>query len=212
MKTISCRQIRLDRVKQAMARLGLDFDNTIACYDQAFHQVAAHHNLVPALPVLSKRQVKAAICRDLGEPKWTWLQGLVYGPEIFLAEPFPGVLDFMRQAVDFGWELCVVSHKTRHPVIGEEWNLHQFASDWLKCKGFFQDCLVPSQVYFETTREAKIARIEALGCQIFVDDLPEVFLEPDFPCRVDRWLHHRGAVEGPWRQFEDWETARNWLK
>lgn len=202
----------MDRVKQAMARLGLDFDNTIACYDQAFHQVAASHNLVPKGPVLKKREVKAEICRAFGEPRWTWLQGLVYGPEIFRAEPFPGVLDFVSRVSALGWELCVVSHKTRHPVIGDPWNLHEYASQWLESKGFFQRGLIPARVYFETTREAKIARIGSLDCRIFVDDLPEVFLEPNFPPQVDRWLHHPGVVEGPWRQFDDWNTVHHWLE
>jgi hypothetical protein len=36
-------------------------------------------------------------------------------------------------------------------------------------------------VFFELTKEAKAARVAALGCEIFIDDLPEIFALPDFP-------------------------------
>lgn len=195
-----------------MRRLGLDFDNTIACYDQSFHEVAVSKSLLPASPVLTKRQVKNEVIAIHQEQTWTWLQGLVYGPEIQRAQPFPGVLDFIAGAAAQGWEISIVSHKTRHPVIGEPWDLHSFALQWLEEKGFFARGLSRQRVFFELTREAKLERIGSLQCQIFVDDLPEVFRESAFPAEVQRWLHHPGdPLDGPWRQFGDWQVALSWL-
>jgi hypothetical protein len=36
-------------------------------------------------------------------------------------------------------------------------------------------------VYLELTKQAKLDRIGALGCDVFVDDLPEFLGEPSFP-------------------------------
>jgi len=195
-----------------MKRFGLDFDNTIACYDTAFHAVAAAQGLLSPAPVLSKRDVKQIVVRGHGEDAWTRLQGFVYGPEIQQARPFPGVLAFLSEVTSQGGEVAVISHKTRYPVIGEAWDLHSFAQRWLLEQGFFETGLKAENVFFETTRDGKLARICQLGCQVFVDDLPEVLLEPGFPENTERWLFHPEALSGPWRQFGTWGVAINWLK
>lgn len=194
-----------------MPVLGIDFDNTIACYDQAFHSVAAVQALVPASPPLSKREVKRAICATHGEDSWTQLQGLVYGPEIGRATPFPGFQAFTLEAISKGWTLAIISHKTRNPVLGPAWDLHACAAQWLEDQGLFEAGLDRAMVFFEATREAKLARVAALKCRVFVDDLPEVLSEPGFPEGVERWLFYPHELSGPWRRFENWHTAANWL-
>jgi hypothetical protein len=52
-------------------------------------------------------------------------------------------------------------------------------------------------VSFELTKEAKVARIAALGCEAFIDDLPEIFASPDFPISTRRILFD------PANQFAD---------
>jgi hypothetical protein len=55
--------------------LGLDFDNTLVCYDGAFHQVARERDLVPAdLPIV-KEQVRDHLRAEGREDDWTELQG-----------------------------------------------------------------------------------------------------------------------------------------
>ena len=44
------------------------------------------------------------------------------------------------------------------------------------------------RVFFEDTRADKIARIKAIGCEVFIDDLEEVFVDPAFPDGIDRIL------------------------
>jgi hypothetical protein len=51
-------------------------------------------------------------------------------------------------------------------------------------------------VYFESTRADKIARIRAIGCSDFIDDLEEVFLEPLFPADVTRILYAPCGASG----------------
>jgi hypothetical protein len=58
-------------------------------------------------------------------------------------------------------------------------------------------------VYFEGTRTEKIARIVALGCTHFIDDLEEVFDDPAFPSGVERLLltMTEGVSAGPYRRY-----------
>jgi hypothetical protein len=42
-------------------------------------------------------------------------------------------------------------------------------------------------VFFELTQQDKVARVAALGCEAFIDDLPEILAMPGFPdgmCRI----------------------------
>ena len=63
--------------------------------------------------------------------------------------------------------------------------------------------MAPERVLFKQTRPEKLECIAAVGCTHFIDDLPEVLLEPTFPQHVTRILFdpddkHR-QIEGLWR-------------
>jgi hypothetical protein len=81
-----------------------------------------------------------------------------------------------------------VSHRTRYPVRGARYDLHEAAHDWLTRRGFYDGGLTAERVHFELTREDKLARIGATGCGLFVDDLPDLLEEPAFPAGVERVL------------------------
>jgi hypothetical protein len=51
-------------------------------------------------------------------------------------------------------------------------------------------------VYFESTRDKKIAKISELGLDYFVDDLPEVLEDPKFPLSVKRILYNPSERSG----------------
>jgi hypothetical protein len=178
--------------------IGVDFDNTIVCYDALFHRIAAERGLVPAKLAPSKNEVRDFLRRQGQEREWTELQGYVYGPRMAEAQPFPGVREFFARAVRMKLPLYVISHKTPHPVIGPAYDLHQTARDWLKAQGFFDAARVglpTSHVHFGTTRPEKIRLIRETGCTHFVDDLEETFLEESFPAGVVRILF--GRAEAP---------------
>jgi hypothetical protein len=62
-------------------------------------------------------------------------------------------------------------------------------------------------VYFEDDRAHKLARIAALDCTHFVDDLEEVFADPHFPAGVRRILFAEAGADccdihcTDWRQI-----------
>lgn len=172
-----------------MRRLGIDFDNTLVCYDELFSRIAREQNLITDAIPARKETVRDELRRLGKEDIWTELQGLVYGDRILEASPFDGVLETLAKLRSKGHELFIVSHKTQFPYLGPKYDLHQAARDWLKHHGFFEGLeFSPDEVFFELTKEDKLARIGKLGCEYFIDDLPEFLLEPTFPEKVKRIL------------------------
>jgi hypothetical protein len=176
-------------------RIGIDFDNTLIDYDRVFLEAARERGLVPRDFAGSKKAVRDAI-RLLpdGEPDWQRLQGYVYGAGIGGAVPFPGAREFLLGCARAGIATFIVSHKTRFGHYDPtRVDLRQAARDWMGAQGFLE--VVPAdRLYFEDDRANKLARIGALGCTHFIDDLEEVFTDPLFPAGVRRiLLAERGA-------------------
>ena len=190
--------------------IGVDFDNTIVCYDRLFYQSAVELDLISPEVTATKQQVRNHLCRAGRGNDWTELQGYVYGYRIREAELFPGVDDFFRCCVECGISTCIISHKTRHPVAGHHYDLHESAMSWLDAVGFLDVGnvgLSPAQVFFEPTKERKLGRIADMRCDYFVDDLPELLLDPEFPGRVKRILFDPARHHS---EFNGLEIADSW--
>ena len=184
----------------AALRLGIDFDNTIICYDDVFRDEALQQGLIPLEVSGGKGAIRDYLRAQDREDDWTELQGHVYGKAIVEAEPFPGSRDFLRAMKAEGAALFLVSHKTRYPYRGPAYDLHAAAWKWLEEQGFFEDCLTPANVFFELTKADKLNRIGRLALSHFIDDLPEFLAEPDFPPGVQRILFDPGnTFFGPQR-------------
>lgn len=200
--------------------IGVDFDNTIVSYDALFHRIAVERGLIPSSVPVDKTAVRDHLRGLGGEDQWTGLQGLVYGPRICEATAFPGVHEFFARCHRIGLAVHIVSHKTRQPVLGPPHDLHSAARSWLEQAGFFgpeSPALPRDHVHFGVTRQEKLGHIRALGCTTFVDDLEEVFQEPEFPAGVEKILfapHHQVAarpgvtVLTSWAQIENHVFAR----
>lgn len=174
-------------------QVGIDFDNTIVRYDHVFIEAARARGWVPADFTGSKKQLRDAVrLLDGGENKWQVLQAEVYGPRMEEALPFPGVLEFIQAARRRGFKLVIVSHKTQFSNLGHsKVDLRAAALDWMTRNGFFEpDRLgfTREHIHFANTRDEKIAKIAALGCSVFIDDLEEVLTDPTFPVATKRVL------------------------
>jgi hypothetical protein len=194
-------------------RIGIDFDNTIVDYDALFVRTARERGLIGPGVAGGKQGVRDAIRSGSGgEAAWMLLQADVYGALIEGAPAFAGVHDFVRTARAQGAELFVVSHKTPYAAARPAGvQLHDAARAWLAASGLVgPDALAAGDIYFEPTRERKIARLRSLGVGLAIDDLRDVFEHPDFPPEVERWLFdpHGGATAGPWRVFPSWDAMR----
>ncbi len=171
-------------------RIGLDFDNTIVSYDALFHKVARERDLVPPQTAVNKIAVREYLRRIDKEDAWTELQGYVYGARMDEAQAYPGVIEFLRWADHARHDLAIVSHKTKHPFLGPQYDLHAAARAWVErhlCEN--GSTLIPAgQVFFEFTKEEKLARIGSFRCDIFIDDLPEILRASGFPTSTRRIL------------------------
>ncbi|MBA4356408.1 MAG: hypothetical protein C0405_01635 [Desulfovibrio sp.] len=150
---------------------------------------------------LGKRALRDALRKeDNGEARWQRLQALAYGRHMPRARLMDGVAEFLAacarlranpHAGGADVELYIVSHKTQYANnFSDGTDLRRAALDFLASQGFFAPGtgLTPDRVFFESTRAAKVARIAALGCTHFVDDLEETFAEPIFPRDTTRIL------------------------
>lgn len=180
--------------------IGVDFDNTIVRYDDLFGRVALDLGLVPPGAATSKTAVRDHLRATGAEERWTELQGIIYGPRMSDATLFPGVGAFFAACRAAGTPVAIVSHRTRFPYIGERHDLHAAARAFLARHGFHDDtgiALPADRVFLEETTAGKLARISALGCTAFIDDLPELLTDPGFPAGVHRILFDPGGIHTP---------------
>ena len=164
-------------------KLGIDLDNTIVRYDAVFVSAAVALGLIARDGPKTKSAIRDEVQTRLGNDAWTVLQGEVYGPHMSEAQPYPGVEEFLRWARAAEISVCILSHKTRYAARGERHDLRAAALRWLEARGFFgaEIGMNRADVEFLDSRADKVAAIARRGCEIFIDDLPEVFAEPGFP-------------------------------
>ncbi|MDX2073984.1 MAG: hypothetical protein SFX19_06440 [Alphaproteobacteria bacterium] len=191
-------------------RIGIDLDNTIIHYDNAFLVAARERNLLPADFTGTKQQLRDHI-RTLpdGETQWQKLQGYVYGQGIAHAALYPGVKPFITQALGAGHTLFIASHKTEFGHYDEsKTNLRDAAIAFLEAEGMFT---LPGfgreHISFHPTRAGKVEKIATLSLDWFIDDLVEVYKEPHFPAHVKKILFHTSTTTPP---AGDWQLCRDW--
>jgi hypothetical protein len=195
-------------VKYATPIVGVDLDNTIICYDQAFHRAALERGWIdPATPPV-KTTVKDAVLEKLGNEQWTELQGYVYGPGLEAATPFPGVVDFFHTCASRGVRTIIISHKTQFAAAGPRYDLREAAMAWLKTSDLL-DLPVQSDpsVVFTATRTEKLHAVRRLDCATLIDDLPDVFRDPTYPRCTDFILFDPGHAHPAWdatRRASSW--------
>jgi hypothetical protein len=186
--------------------IGLDFDNTIVCYDSVFERLAREQGVPPAVAAAGKTAIRDFLRTEGREPDWTMMQGEAYGSRMPEAVVYAGVGEFLCAAADAGHRMAIVSHRTLQPYLGPAFDLHAAAR---ACWAGQEFARLVDEVHFETTAEAKAARIRALQCDVFVDDLWEFLQRPDLSSGLRKiWLDHgRESVAqdgleqvGSWRE------------
>lgn len=197
-------------------KIGLDFDNTIVCYDQIFHKVALEQELIPADTPVNKVAVRDHLRKIGNEDAWTEMQGYVYGARMADVEPFDDVLNVLKWAKAAGHELFIVSHKTQHPFMGPKYDLHAAAREWiLKFLRDGEDYLIsPENINFRETKSEKVDRAAELKCDVFVDDLPEILNASNFPKTAQAILfdpenHHEESDH--MAKVSSWQELQNLL-
>ena len=166
--------------------IGLDFDNTIACYNDVFSSEAKIKGLVNKEWKGGKQDLKLLLeSQENGQNIWQKIQGQVYGPCMQKATLYPGVARFLLRCKLKGHKVFIVSHKTKYGHFDKTKTLLREASlKWMDSQGFFKETLYDidrKNIFFADTQRDKILKIKSLNLDIFVDDLEEIFLHYDFP-------------------------------
>lgn len=196
-----------------MTIVGIDLDNTIIDYTGVFHRHAVARGLIPASVPTGKDDVRDYLRGQGRDDLFTELQGFVYGPGLSEARPYAGIKEAWANLHRHGAVLYIVSHKTPRPFRGPPYDLPQYAREWLSANGFIGNNAgrIPMDaVFLEPTKEAKLARIRALRCDWFIDDLPEFLAEPEFPETVRRILfdpNGRAPADDRWLIARDWQEV-----
>ena len=188
--------------------IGIDFDNTIANYTGVFHRVGVKLGWLPKEVGQTKEDVKAYFINAGNEPKWTELQGIVYGKEINQAKPYLGCLKTLQQLKAQGHTLKLVSHKTKYPIIGNKVDFHLAATNWLKSNHFVGEYNSPfslKELFFNETKELKISLIRQLKCDVFIDDLQNILTHPSFPLGCKKvWFNNSKSNIADLPQLSCW--------
>ena len=194
-----------------MMHIGLDFDNTLICYDELFKLVALEKRLIPQEIQANKNVIRNFLKKIDREDDWTRLQGEVYGNYILRALPYPGMKNSLEFLANLNIPLTIVSHKTKRPFLGEPWDLHAAARTWLD-KNEMHSRLGPNisreQTFFEFTKQAKCSCILAEGCTHYIDDLPEILeMLPDTVIKIhfapdgESFKNHKWLIMNSWDQL-----------
>lgn len=188
----------------------MDLDNTIISYDRVFHAEATRRGLLSGCVPVEKQAVRDHLrLTPQGEIEWQEIQAAVYGPLIDSAELIPGVVGFFEFCASTGISTVIISHKTEFATYDRtNTNLRVAALKWLRGRLFCRTSgVVESDVHFATTRGKKVGLIGDCACTHFIDDLVEVFQEPEFPEGVFKYLFD---PSGTTQCACDINTVRSW--
>ena len=160
-----------------MFNVGIDFDNTLVNYDRSFYDLAYEKDLIPLGLEKSKNAVRKFL-RDKGKDEYfSLLQGEIYGPKILKAKPAKGCIKAIQSMQKSGFNIFIVSHKTRFPYKGPKFDLHDSAEKWLDYYSFFSldgANINKDNIFFNASKDEKIDKLHNLNCNFFIDDLPEI--------------------------------------
>ena len=202
-------------------RIGIDFDNTIVSYEQVFYEIAQKDNININSYSLSggyKTQVKIALAKKVnGDIQWQRIQGYVYGLGMSSAQIMFGFFNFVLNCRLNNWDVYIVSHKSEYGHFDKSrTQLRRAALDWMNNNNFFYESepLIPqNNIFFLDTQDLKIKKIIHLNLDFFIDDLLEVFQNPLFPEKINKFLLSKNSKnydEGI-RTFPSWGQISNEL-
>lgn len=188
--------------------IGIDLDNTIIEYDCIFAKYAIDRGY-PAELEKTKSAIRSYYLKEGKEESFTEMQAEVYGLGILNAECAEGLNEFIFHLHNYGHKLIVISHKTEFPYKGPQHNLRKAARKWLSKQEFVGIGLPieKNQIFFESTKEKKIERINQSRCDVFIDDLIEILQM--LPTNISRILYSPSGTTNAWNSSK---TIVSWSK
>ena len=188
--------------------IGIDLDNTIINYQNSLKIIAKSRN-IKIIRKFTKDYIKKKI-ENKSKKDWTTIQGEIYGKKILQADLFNGFKKFLDFSKKNRLKLIIVSHKTKYPIVGKKQNLHLSAIKFIEKKIGKNIFKVNKNLFFEKNVVNKINRIKKNDCDYFIDDLPKILINKNFP-RTTEGLLFNGKNKNL-KGFKDWSKIINYFK
>ena len=121
--------------------------------------------------------------------RWQIAQEWLYTDGLSYAKPTHGIIELCEYLRKRNFELFIVSHKTTHtPTYCGYKELRSVATNWITSGDLSYYFANTANIYFESSRDLKIGRIKSLDLHYFVDDLVQIFQDPNYPRSIVSFL------------------------
>ena len=168
--------------------IGVDLDNTIIDYSLAYGAISKKFGFGTEL--VDRMSIRTHLRLKEDGIEWQRFQALLYTEGLISAQPTKGVREFFELCRFSQIEVSIVSHKTlQTPELFGAQNLRQPAIEWLKEHSLVSDFVGFDHLHFCSTQLEKVNTINELGCDIFIDDLLEVLMNPELASEISRVLY-----------------------
>lgn len=192
--------------------IGLDFDNTIVCYDEAIKQLAKEVPSLPPTTPKTKLGIRDFLREQDRETEWTEFQGKLYGPGMVHAQPFPAALEMIGAMQKAGHTTVIISHRSKHPYLGPKYDLHESARQWIEKNLVIEGNALISErdIHLNETKDAKVALVASLKCDFFIDDLVEILTHASFPSSTKKLWFSPGGTPGKNDLHQNIRMIKHW--
>jgi hypothetical protein len=198
--------------------IGIDLDNTLIDYRKSFSLTALKTGVLDEAEIsaISRKEYllpnkneikKYLLSLENGDFKWESLQGQVYGNYIHYAQIYPGAANFLIHCYRRGKKVYIISHKTEFGHYDKKKiSLRKAALNFFEKNNLFSEAygLTKDDIFFFDTRKEKANKIAELNCDYFIDDLPEVFAESNFPTKTKKILFDIDSEQVDKGSFNSW--------
>lgn len=195
-------------------RIGLDFDNTLAIYDNIFKRLGSQY-VHPDWSGTKKDLKHHLDFISNGQVLWQKLQGLAYGQEMHHAQLADGVANFLLMAKRRNCQVFIVSHKTEFGHYDQSKTpLREVSLKWMEDNHFFCPShynLSKDNVFFLSERTQKIQKITELNLDFFIDDLTEILGAENFPCNTKKILFGSDNLSEANFSSENWDEISKYI-
>ena len=188
--------------------IGIDLDNTIAIYDEAIRKLPDGSNFT------RKKDYSKYLIDNGKNDLWTELQGTLYGPLMkyaTIAKNFNFAIEYFARKK---YEIIIISHRTKYPYQGKQYDLHEYAHDWINENliKIFKVNRIRYSICLCETKSEKISKIKEYDCNFFIDDLYSIYEDSNFPKQETKFILYNNNKNKHVMNIENWDEIKEIIK
>ncbi len=149
-------------------RICIDIDNTILNYEPLFFEESNH--IPKGIQFLSELK---EYLQNKSQEEWLKIQGLCYGKRVRDVTLFQKSKESIEKLIKNGYEVFLVSHKTKTSYCGNYSGLQELVTNRLQELGL-TSLIDAKNIFLLESLDEKLKKINELKPQIVIDDLEKV--------------------------------------